>query len=40
MGSENQVGRLWTGYGYGPVMDFCEYCNEPLGSIRDWDFLE
>jgi len=26
--------------GYGPVMGFCEHCNEPSGPIRLEEFLD
>ena len=27
-------GLDWVGPGYGQVVDVCEYCNEPSGSMK------
>jgi hypothetical protein len=33
-------GLDWSGSGYGPVEGFCEYGNEPPGSLKCWEVLE
>jgi len=33
-------GLDWYGSGNGPVPWFCEYSNEPSGSIKSWEFLD
>jgi len=29
-----------SGWGYGPVVGFCEHSSEFLGSIKGWEFID
>jgi hypothetical protein len=41
-----EINMIWWygldlfGSWWGPVADHCEHCNEPLGSIKDGEFLD